>query len=187
MGIYLCGVDAGDWADPEVYGGLAGALGVELGRRGVPVFGAWAEPAVGFEEKMSRPIEGFEALCRAQPGGAGVVDALLGWELLVPAGFSGVFELSVPGPYSDVTTVGSARGALEAARGLAVRLGLPPQVPRDGGSLALTNWFDSTEAAAAAVSHPGPWAEDPDTAFYAAVHLRAAEHSVRWSCPMTYS
>ncbi|MFI8104077.1 hypothetical protein [Streptomyces sp. NPDC086023] len=187
MGIYLCGVDAGDWGDPEVYGGLAGALGVELGRRGVPAFGARAGASVRFEEKMSRPIEGFEALCRAQAGGGEVVDALLGWDLLVPAEFKGVFELSVPAPYSEVTAVGSARGALEAARGLAVRLGLPPQVPRDGGNLALTNWFDSEEAAAAAVSHPGPWAEDLDTAFYAAVHLRAAEHSVRWSCPMTYS
>ncbi|MFJ6935570.1 hypothetical protein [Streptomyces sp. NPDC101132] len=187
MGIYLCGVDGGDWGDPEVYGGLAGALRAELGRRGVPALREWGEPGVRFEEKMSRPVEGFAALCRAQPGGDDVVDALLGWELLVPAEFTGVFELAVPAPYSEVTTVGSARRALEAARGLAVRLALPPQVPRDGGNLALTNWFDSAEAAAAAVSHPGPWAEDLDTAFYAAVHLRAAEHSVRWACPMTYS
>jgi hypothetical protein len=38
-----------------------------------------------------------------------------------------------------------------------------------------------------AAARPGPWAEDPDTAFYVALYLRAAQYALRYGCPVTYS
>jgi hypothetical protein len=34
---------------------------------------------------------------------------------------------------------------------------------------------------------PGPWSADLDAAFYVALHLRAAQHALRRSCPLVYS
>ncbi|MEU3184424.1 hypothetical protein ABZ707_09455 [Streptomyces sp. NPDC006923] len=41
--------------------------------------------------------------------------------------------------------------------------------------------------AEAAVSHPGPWTEDSDAAYYTALYLRAAEHSLRRQCFVSYA
>ncbi|MGW1517393.1 hypothetical protein [Streptomyces sp. NPDC002287] len=192
MGIYVCSVDAGDWSDEGVLRPTAQALDAELSRRGLP---ACAPPAaaefvrrsgMSFEEKMYRPLQTFEDLCRAQSDGQDSYDALLGWDLLVPVDFEDSLTLPVPAPYSDDTTVLSAHRTLRAARRLAVRLALPPQVPRECDNLGLGNWFDSPATAEAAASHPGPWAEDLDAAYYTALYLRAAEHSLRRRCPINY-
>ncbi|MEU3315394.1 hypothetical protein ABZ743_22320 [Streptomyces sp. NPDC006662] len=192
MGIYVCSVGAGDWSDEDVLRPTARALDAELSRLGLP---ACAPPAaaefvprsgMSFEEKMYRPLQTFEDLCRAQSDGQDSYDALLGWDLLVPVDFEDSLTLPVPAPYSENTTVRSAHRALRAAKRLAVRLALPPQVPHGGDNLALGNWFDSPARAEAAVSHPGPWAEDLDAAYYTALYLRAAEHSLRRRCPLHY-
>ncbi|WP_330334478.1 hypothetical protein OHS33_35145 [Streptomyces sp. NBC_00536] len=135
---------------------------------------------------MYRPIQTFEDLCREDPAGQECHDALLGWDLLIPVAFEGAFELPVPTPYGDVTTVRSAHGTRTVAQRLADRISLPPQVPRHCDNLDLGNWFDSPAAAEAADSHPGAWSEDMDAAYYVALYLRAAEHSIRLVCPINY-
>ncbi|MFF2197850.1 hypothetical protein [Streptomyces sp. NPDC058157] len=192
MGTYLCSVDADDWSDDEILGPVALLLGSELGRRGLAL-GAPPPPAdfvpqsgTSFEEKLYRPMRSFEALCRAQPDGEECCEALLGWDLLIPVDFEGALTLPVPSAYSDTTTVHSAHRTLAAAQRLAARLALPPQLPRHCDNLDLGNWFDDAAVAQAAAAHPGAWADDLDAAFYTALYLRAAEHALRWQCPMSY-
>ncbi|MFI5987467.1 hypothetical protein ACIBEA_42190 [Streptomyces sp. NPDC051555] len=192
MGIYVCGVGSDDWSDEEVLGPTARALAAELRRRGLDPCPRPAPRAprprsgASFEEKLNRPLGTFEDLCRQDPAGEECYDALLGWDLLVPVAFDGAFELPVPSPYDDVTTVRSAHAARAAAQRVADRIALPPQVPLDGGNLALTNWFDGPAVADAAATHPGPWSQATDAAFYAALYLGAAEHAIRHTCPMHY-
>ncbi|MFJ8162301.1 hypothetical protein ACIRBY_15410 [Streptomyces sp. NPDC096136] len=192
MGTYLCSVDAGDWSDDDILGPAARLLDGELLRRGLPpctpppAAGPLRRGGTSFAEKMYRPMRTFEDLCRAQPGGEEWCEALLGWDLLVPVDFEGAVTLPVSGPYSETTTVHSAHRVLGVARRLAARIALPPQVPRHCDDLDLGNWFDGPAATEAATTHPGPWAEDPDAAYYTALYLRAAEHSLRRQCPMNY-
>ncbi|MFD0719278.1 hypothetical protein [Streptomyces globosus] len=154
--------------------GLLGRLG--LRRRPA----ARGGPADRFREQADRPYGAFEALCRAQPDGSRLYDALLDWELLVPVDFTGVLELAVPAePGGGGARVRSAHRAAEAARRLAAVLELPDCVPCDGGPLALTGWFAGGAAGRAAAAHPGPWQEAPDAAYYTALYLGAAEHSLR--------
>ncbi|MEW1635967.1 hypothetical protein AB0469_18035 [Streptomyces sp. NPDC093801] len=192
MGIYVCCVHADDWSDDDILGPTARLLDGELVGRGLP---PCPPPPAGdfvprsgasFEEKMYRPMQTFEDLCRAQPDGEECCEALLGWDLLIPVDFEGALNLPVSGPYNDTTTVHSARRVLGTARRLAAHLALPPQVPRHSDGLGLGNWFDSPAAARAATTHPGAWADDLDAAYYTALYLRAAEHSLRRQCPMNY-
>ncbi|MFI8423605.1 hypothetical protein [Streptomyces sp. NPDC085479] len=192
MGIYVCSVDADDWSDEDILRPTAQALDAELSQRGLapcpPPSAVEFVPQSGtsFEEKMYRPMRTFEALCRAQSDGQDSYDALLEWDLLVPIDFEDSLTLPVPAPYSENTSVLSAHRALRTAKRLAAHLALPPHVPRRCDNLDLGNWFDSPAAAEAAVSHPGPWAEDLDAAYYTALYLRAAEHSLRRRCPISY-
>ncbi|GHB85082.1 hypothetical protein GCM10010347_65060 [Streptomyces cirratus] len=192
MGIYVCSVDADDWLDEDILRPTAQALDAELSKRGLascpPPAAVQFVPQSGmsFEEKMYRPIQTFEDLCRAQSDAQDFYDALLGWDLLVSVDFEDCLTLPVPARYSENTTVLSAHRTLRAAKRLVVQLALPPHVPHRCDNLDLGNWFDSPAAAAAAVSHPGPWAEDLDAAYYAALYLRAAEHSLRRQCPINY-
>lgn len=192
MGIYLCSVNADEWSDDDILGPAARLLDSELARRGLPRCTPPPAADLGhgagtwFEEKMYRPMGTFEALCRAQPDGDEYCEALLGWDLLIPVDFEGAITLPVSGPYSDTTTVHSAHRVLGAARGLASRLALPPQVPRQCDNLDLGDWFDSPAVAEAATTHLGAWTQDLDAAYYTALYLRAAEHSLRRQCPMNY-
>ncbi|WP_229698427.1 hypothetical protein [Wenjunlia tyrosinilytica] len=188
MGIYLVGIDSRDWLDGEVLGAVAVALDAELERRGWEGFTA-PEPGgpgagVSFEEKMNRPIDSFADLCRKQAGGP---DALLDWDLLIPVEFDGALVLPVPSDHDDTTTVRSAHRALDAARRLADGMALPPGIPRTSGNLDIVNWFDGPAVGEAVGTYPGPWSGDLDAAFYTAVYLRAAEHSLRRECPIAYS
>ncbi|WP_284575537.1 hypothetical protein [Streptomyces sp. 2P-4] len=161
-------------AEPGRRPGLLGRLGLR-GRRA-----ARGGRAGGFAEQADRPYGALEALCRAQPDGSRLHDALLDWELLVPADFDGVIELSVPAePGGGGARIRSAHRAAGAARRLADVLELPDCVPRDGGPLALTGWFAGPAAGRAAAAHPGPWQEVPDAAYYTALYLGAAEHALR--------
>ncbi|MGW8954703.1 hypothetical protein [Streptomyces sp. NPDC055709] len=131
-------------------------------------------------------METFEGLCREQVDGQEYYDVLLGWDLLIPVDFEGTLELPIPAPYSENTTVCSAYRTLKAAQGLARHIALPPQVPHHCANLDLGNWFDSLAAAEATATHPGILAQDLDAAYYVALYLRAAEHSLRQKCPINY-
>lgn len=66
---------------------------------------------------------------------------------------------------------------------LAAIIELPAEVPDKCDNLDLTTWF-SDEAARLASIRPGRWGEDLDAAFYVALFLRAAQHSLRRNCPI---
>ncbi|WP_405016711.1 hypothetical protein OHV05_06060 [Kitasatospora sp. NBC_00070] len=177
MGIYLVSTDPDDWADDEVLRPTALALDAELARRGLAPFAF--SPGRGFEEKLYRPLAGYDRLADALTPGQSPLE----WDLLLPVDLPEPFVLPVSSSYSDTTTVRGAGQVLATARTLAEALALPlAHIPADCGNLDLCAWFDSPAVSA----HPGPWQDDLDTAFYAALYLRAAEHALREGCPMHY-
>lgn len=64
------------------------------------------------------------------------------------------------------------------------RRGLPGDIPAGSGNLGLTTWFLDGHAKERAGSEP--WGKDLDAAFYVALFLRAARHSLRYGCPIAY-
>ncbi|WP_405003063.1 hypothetical protein OHV13_00580 [Kitasatospora purpeofusca] len=190
MGIYLVSVEAEDWLDEEVLGPVARELDAVLAGRGLPPFVCppttefRAGSGQHFEAKLNRPISGFEAFCREL--GDGTVEALLGWDVLLPVELEAPVLLPVECSYNDVTAVGDAHRAIAAARRLAELLALPPGIPEHCDNLEINCWFEDHAAAAAAAS-PGPWTEDLDIAFHAALFLRAAEYTLRRGRPLSYS
>jgi hypothetical protein len=194
MGVYLVSASTVDLEDdescwPAVFTALAEELeelGVEAEIR-IPVNAAHPRGSrYQFEEKLIPAMEGFSALCLKELGAQDA--AVFDWDLLVPLDFEGVIELEVPSSYSDTTTVRSAQRLLPLARRIADSLELPEDLPADSDSLQLTTYFmDVEEGDGAAGTSAGRWREDPGTAFYAAMFLRAAEHSLGQSCPMFYT
>ncbi|MFC5661465.1 hypothetical protein ACFP3U_00560 [Kitasatospora misakiensis] len=190
MGIYLVSVEADDWLDEDVLGPVARELDAVLAGRGLapfvcpPVTEFRAGSGRHFEEKLNRPISGFEAFCRELADGT--VEALLGWDVLLPVELEAPVLLPVECAYNDMTAVGDAHRALDAARRLAELLALPPGIPEHCDNLEIGRWFEEHAAATAAVS-PGLWTEDLDTAFHAALFLRAAEYALRSGRPLVYS
>ncbi|RPE46202.1 hypothetical protein EDD90_9533 [Streptomyces sp. Ag109_O5-1] len=199
MGIYLVSVSAGDWfGDAEGYdegghGALAVALDAELRQRGLAPYTSVPEKTdlvrgsgQSFEEKLAPPMDGFGALCREhlseQESGL-----LLTWSVLVPLSLDEALQLPVENAYADETTVAGAPQVLAVAERLAAAIRLPVDViPEACDNLDLTMWFLEGAAEEAAAARPGPWAEDLDAAFYVALYLRAAQHSLRRGCPITY-
>ncbi|MFE2105566.1 hypothetical protein ACFXAF_06785 [Kitasatospora sp. NPDC059463] len=189
MGVYLVSVAADDWADDEVFGPVGREIDAALAGRGLPPFAypppveLRAGPGLDFEEKMYRPISGFSEFCGELADGT--LEALVGWDVLLPRELDAPLVLPVECAYNDVTAVGDAHRALAAARRLAELLALPPGLPEHCDDLAISTWFEEHAAAAAAVS-PGRWTQDLDVAFYAAVFLRGAEYVLRRGRPLTY-
>ncbi|MFD7630882.1 hypothetical protein ACFV7Q_33495 [Streptomyces sp. NPDC059851] len=171
-------------AGPHARSGPSGLLG-RFGRRKRP---ARPEgPPDRFEEKVNRPYDGLEALCRAQPAEWRCQEALLDWDVLVPVDFHGVIRLAVPAELDgDGARVRSAHRTAEAGRRLAGVLGLPDRVPRDGGPLALTNWFSRPAVRQDAAEEAGAWRDDLDAAYFTALYLGAAEHALRRGCAIAY-
>ncbi|MFF4585160.1 hypothetical protein [Streptomyces sp. NPDC001388] len=190
MGVYLVSVSAQDWstAGEDGHGDLASALNTELERRGLPPYQPRSPQAPGwFEEKMSPPMDGFDALCRERltPEER---HTLLSWSLLVPFALEEGVLLPVGSAYTDETLVVGAPYVLALAERLAGALGLPLDlIPATFGNLELTLWFLEGEAEKAAATRPGPWADDLPTAFYTAVYLRAAQYALRYGSALTYS
>jgi hypothetical protein len=60
-------------------------------------------------------------------------------------------------------------------------------VPETCDNLDLTFWFLEGQAKELAATRPGRWSEDLDTAFYVAMYLRAAQHSLRRGSPVVCS
>ncbi|MFI1660441.1 hypothetical protein ACH4ZU_36845 [Streptomyces sp. NPDC020472] len=192
MGVYLVSVTAQDWSQPgeDGYGDLAAALNTELERRRLPPYElprAAREAPGWFEEKVSPPMGGFVTLCRTLLTEA-ELSVLLDWSVLVPLALEKTIVLPVGTAYSgEETTVAGAPQVLALAERLADVLELPVDAIPAGENLALTLWFLEGGAERTARARPGPWAEDRNAAFYAALYLRAAQYSMRYSCPMTYS
>jgi hypothetical protein len=192
MGVYLVDVGAGEWLSEDMEeggkGAIAKGLGDELARRGLPPYVAVPERdgAPGFEEKLSPSMRGLDALCRAQltPGER----ELLGdWSVLVPVSLDEEIRLPIGSAYTDETVIAGAPQVLALAERLAAVIELPAEIPEVSENLALTFWFLEGEAEELAAARPGRWSEDLDTAFYVALYLRAAQHSLRHRCPMAYS
>ncbi|WP_326580280.1 hypothetical protein OG889_21250 [Streptomyces sp. NBC_00481] len=199
MGIYLVSVGAEDWfrEDEEGRGHLAAALNEELRQRGLPAytpvpggtaFVRGSGPA--FEEKLVPPMDGFARLCDAVLTRA-EAETLCGWTVLVPMPLEEDIWLDVESGYdagdTEPTMVAGAPRVLALAERLAAAVELPPETPEMGDNLGLTMWFLDGKAKELAATRPGPWADDLDTAFYVALYLRAAQHSIRRGCPMVYS
>ncbi|MEU9243610.1 hypothetical protein [Streptomyces sp. NPDC048385] len=201
MGIYLVSVGAQEWLEgegegDEAEGGrgtLAAALDEELGRRGLAPYESVPEAAafvrgsgLSFEEKLVPAMDGFAALCREHLTPR-ETELLLGWSVLVPFSLDDEIRLPVESAYTDETVIAGAPEVLALAQRLAAAIGLPVEaIPQACDNLDLTMWFLDGPAKEAAAVRPGPWSEDLDTAFYAALYLRAAQHSLRRGCPMTY-
>ncbi|MER6282861.1 hypothetical protein [Streptomyces sviceus] len=199
MGIYLVSVGAQEWFDTDEdeggRGALAAALGEELSRRGLPPYDTVPEApervvrgaGLAFEEKLVPPMDGFEALCRVRLSQEEYA-VLCGWSLLVPFALDEEIRLPVENSYDDTTTVAGAPRVLALAERLARAVALPvDEIPEACDNLDLTMWFLDGEAQRVAAARPGPWAEDLDAAFYVALYLRAAQHSLRRGCPIVYS
>ncbi|MFF4896537.1 hypothetical protein [Streptomyces sp. NPDC001068] len=197
MGIYLVSVAAREWFDADEeeggMGALAAALNEELRRRGRAPYTTVPEdvPLVrgsgqSFEEKLVPSMDGFGALCREHLS-ARESGLLLTWSVLVPLSLDEELLLPVESAYDDTTTVAGAPQVLALAERLATAVRLPVDViPRACDNLDLTAWFLDGPAGKTAAARPGPWGEDLDAAFYVALYLRAAQHSMRRGCPMTY-
>ncbi|MFE2153935.1 hypothetical protein ACFXJO_27500 [Streptomyces lavendulae] len=195
MGIYLVSVGAEDWFGEEEggWGHVASALNEELKRRGLPPYLSVPEKAgfvrgsgQSFEEKLVPSMEGFGALCEAHlsPGEA---DTLCGWTVLVPVPLDEDVRLPFDAGCDDESLIAGAPRVLALAERLAAAIGLPADVPMACDNLDLTMWFLDGAAQELAATRPGPWSEDLATAFYVALYLRAAQHSIRRGCPLVHS
>ncbi|MFF7559532.1 hypothetical protein OIE43_38635 [Streptomyces pseudovenezuelae] len=197
MGIYLVSVGAREWFDAdeeEGMGAVAAGLDEELRRRGLPPYRSVPEEpefvrgsGTRFEEKLVPPMEGFlrlaqDRLAPSEP------ESLLDWSVLVPVPLDVEIELPVESSYSDTTVIAGAPRILDLAGRLAEAVRLPlDEIPEACDNLDLTMWFLDGEAKRVAEARPGPWAENLDAAFYVALYLRAAQHSLRRGCPIVYS
>jgi len=195
MGVYLVSVGAQEWFDEDEdgWGDVASALNEELARRGLPSYDSVPEETdfvrgsgQQFEEKLVPPMQGFSALCRAHLTRE-EAETLSGWSVLVPFSLHEEIWLPVACAYTDTTMVAGAPQVLALAERLAAVLDLPPEMPETCDNLDLTFWFREGPAKELAATRPGRWSEDLDTAFYVAMYLRAAQHSLRRGSPVVCS
>ncbi|MGX1273763.1 hypothetical protein [Streptomyces phaeoluteigriseus] len=191
MGVYLVSIDAREWFGEGEggHGAVASALDDELRRRGLPPYApaAGAERGSGwFEEKVSPSMKGFDAFCRDRLTEA-ERDIFYGWTVLVPLSLDEPITLAVGSAYTDETVIAGAPQVLALGERLAGILGLPlDAIPATGANLELSLWFMEDQVRRTAAARPGAWTEDLDTAFYVAVHLRAAQYALRYGRPITY-
>ncbi|WP_339134248.1 hypothetical protein WJM95_32460 [Streptomyces sp. f51] len=196
MGMYLVSVCAEDWFgdEEEGWGEVSVALNDALRQLGLPLYESVpAEKEFlrgsgqAFEEKLVPPMDGFVALCRAHLSRE-EEETLCGWGVLVPFSLDEAIQLPVDTAYTNSPTlVAGAPQVLAIAEKLATAIELPAETPHTCDNLDLTMWFLDGAAKRLAASRPGPWSRDLDAAFYVALFLRAAQHSVRRGCPMVFS
>ncbi|MEU6348500.1 hypothetical protein ABZ896_04150 [Streptomyces sp. NPDC047072] len=198
MGIYLVSVGAREWFDDgeeEGQGAVTAGLNEELRRRGLSPYESLPEEpersirgsGLSFEEKLVPSMDGFLGLIREHLGPSDA-EAFLDWSVLVPVSLDTPVELSVESAYSETTVVAGAPQLLPLAQRLAEAVRLPLDlIPGTCDNLDLTMWFLDGPAKDTAAARPGPWGDDLDAAFYVAMYLRAAQHSIRRNCPLVYT
>ncbi|MEU6986436.1 hypothetical protein ABZ946_23890 [Streptomyces sp. NPDC046324] len=193
MGMYLVGVGAEEWFGDEEggWGEAASALNTELGRRGLPPYedvppATDFAPGSGqaFEEKMAPSMTGLLALCQAHLSRE-ETEILCGWTVLVPISLDEEIWLPIDSADYDSMVAGAPQ-VLRLAEKLAAAIDLPAETPATCDNLDLSTWF-RRQAKGLAATRTGPWSKDLDTAFYVALFLRAAQHSIRRGCPMVYT
>ncbi|MEU4272272.1 hypothetical protein [Streptomyces sp. NPDC026092] len=193
MGLYLVSVGAEEWFGDEEdgWGEVASALNAELRRRGLPPYEdvpPETDFARGsgqaFEEKLAPSMTGLVALCETHLSRE-ESETLLGWTVLVPFSLDEVIWSPIESSDFDSMVAGAPQ-VLALAERLATAIDLPLETPATCDNLGLSTWFGH-QAKELATTRPGPWSEDLDAAFYVALFLRAAQHSIRRGCPMVYS
>ncbi|MFD4612711.1 hypothetical protein ACFWOT_32475 [Streptomyces sp. NPDC058440] len=188
MGVYLVSVGAEEWFDTEEdgWGEVASGIDAELRRRGllpyedVPPEADFA-PGSGqaFEEKLALSMTGFLALCETHLSRE-ESEILCGWTVLVP--FSLDEEIWLPIESDDhESMVAGAPQVPPLAEKLAAAMDMPAETPATCDNLDLSRWFRH-QAKDLAPARTGPWTQDLDAAFYVALFLRAAQHSIRRGC-----
>lgn len=194
MGVYLVSIGAADWfgQDEDGWGRVASGLNEELRRRGLPPYDQVPEeaelvPGSGqyFEEKLVPSMDGFYALCEKHLAQR-EIELVCGWTFLVPIPLEETILLPIESAYERESTIAGAPQVLTIAERLAAALDLPAEVPATCDNLDLSDWFLDGPAEELAAHRPGPWSADLDTAFYVALYLRAAQHSLRQGSPLTY-
>lgn len=194
MGIYLVSVNAGEWFgdDEGSYGEVATALNEELVRRGrAPYTSVPAEaPFVrgsgqAFEEKLSPSIYGFIELCNTHLSPEEMA-MLLDWNCLVPVSLEECLCLPISSNYSDETVIAGAPQVAALVERLAAAIELPPGMPQTSDNLELTTWFLDGPGKELVQARPGSRSADHDAAFFVAVYLQAARHSLRRGAPIVY-
>ncbi|MFI8184257.1 hypothetical protein ACIF70_27600 [Actinacidiphila glaucinigra] len=190
MGVYLVSVGAEEWfGEEDGWGEVASALSAELRRRGLPPYEGVppetdfvAGSGQAFEEKLTPPMTGFDALCQTHLSQE-ESETLCGWSVLLPFSLDEEIWLPVDSGYCESTLVVGAPQVLPLAEKLAAAIELPPEIPETCDNLDLSMWFRH-QAKDLATMRPGLWSEDLDAAFYVALFLRAAQHSIRRACPI---
>ncbi|MGW4163470.1 hypothetical protein [Streptomyces sp. NPDC004788] len=102
------------------------------------------------------------------------------------SGFLALCQMHLSREESEILcgwTVLVALLALPLAEKLAAAIDLPGETPATCDNLDLSTWF-RRRAKDLATTCTGPWTKDLDTAFYVALFLRAAQHSIRRGCPI---
>jgi hypothetical protein len=194
MGVYLVSIGAADWfgQGEDGWGRIASGLNEELRRRGLPSYDQVPEEAEfvrgsgqAFEEKFIPSMDGFLALCEKHLSQQ-EAELLCGWTFLVPISLEETIVLAVESAYDDESTIAGAPQVLAIAERLAAAIDLPAEVPATSDNLDLTMWYTDGPAKELAARRPGLWSVDLDAAFYVALYLRAAQHSLRRGSPLTY-
>ncbi|MFE7778159.1 hypothetical protein ACFU5O_30515 [Streptomyces sp. NPDC057445] len=196
MGIYLVSVGAEEWFGEEEdgWGEIAAALNHELRQQGLPPYESVPEEmdfvrgsGQAFEEKLIPSMDGFGVLCQTHLSRE-EAETVCGWTVLVPFSLDEEIWLPIDSSYTESSTmVAGAPQVLAIAERLATAIDLPAETPQMCDNLDLTMWFMNGAAKELAAARSGPWSDDLDTAFYVALFLRAAQHSVRRGCPIVYS
>jgi hypothetical protein len=186
MGVYLGSPDAATWrdeadSDPD---SLAARVETALASTGHPL-GPFGREPFAFEEKFyRRGTGGFEDRARATFGSSGFVGDQA--EVFVPVQLRGPITGTGLGIYQQTLVIAPSDLLLDQARQLAEQIGLPAQVPA-GDNLEIGTWFDEIEANEREAASPHAiWRGDLDMAFYVALFLRGAEHSIRYQVPVRY-
>jgi hypothetical protein len=170
MGMYFVSVDNDEWRrEREQDGSIAARVEAKLGVS-LPL---GTEP-FRFEEKFYRYMGGFYVLAREELGtyDDGETPRFLGnlAEVFVPVPFEGVLPIGGTGIYADELVIASSHALLAQAQKLAAVVALREDIPR-GDNLEIGTWFDEND--------------DDNVAFYVALYLRAAEHSVAHRVALT--
>ncbi|MFI0967477.1 hypothetical protein ACH4S8_39720, partial [Streptomyces sp. NPDC021080] len=110
---------------------------------------------------------------------------LCGWTVLVPFSLDEEIWLPIESDDHESMVVGAPQ-VLPLAEKLAAAIDLPAETPATCDNLDLSMWFRH-QAKELAATRTGPWTKDLNTAFYVALFLRAAQHSIRRGCPIVYT